>query len=118
LADLRREKLLENILERVVNYLQKRLRTCEWKIKAFKLCERCEKFWSFDPNACPYKRPFGFDCPLFVEVKRDKKSNFLCKVDDEVIEKPKRREIKSSVQMQHLKDRINWKFCPRCHSTD
>lgn len=118
---------MANLLEKIIDSLERRLRTRKWKIEAFKLCERCEKFHSFDPNACPYKRPYSTHCPLFVEVKRDKRDAFLRKVSEQLAEKPRRPESKSAKKAEYLRDRIRkeskyiswgWKFCPRCGSTD
>ena len=114
-------------LEKIIDFLGRRLRTRNWKIEAFKLCERCEKFYSFDPNACPHKRPYSTHCPLFVEVKRDKKDAFLRNVSEELAKKPSRPQSKSAMQVEYLRDRIGneskyiswgWKFCPRCGSTN
>ena len=130
-------------LEKIIDFLGRRLRTRNWKIEAFKLCERCEKFYSFDPNACPHKRPYSTHCPLFVEVKRDKKDAFLRNVSEELAKKPSRPQSKSAREVEYrrareveylrvreveyLRDRIRkeskyiswgWRFCPRCGSTE
>lgn len=118
---------MAKLLEKIVDFLQKRLHVRQWKMEAFKLCERCEKFYSFDPNACPYKRPYNTHCPLFVEVKRDRKDAFLRNASAELAKKPRRPESKSAKKAQYLRNRIRkeskyiswgWKFCPRCGSTD
>ena len=116
-----------NLFEKIIDFLERRLRTRKWKIEAFKLCERCEKFYSFDPNACPYKRPHSTHCPLFVEVRRDKKDAFLRNVCEELAGKPSMPKSKSAMQAEYLRSRIKeeskyiswgWKFCPRCGSTE
>jgi len=131
---------MTKLLEKTVDFLSKRLRTRQWKLEAFKLCERCEKFYSFDPNACPYRRPHNTHCLLFVEVKRDKKDAFLRKVSDELAQKSRRPESKSDAKVEYLRERKanikrveylrermkkegkyiswGWKFCPKCGSTE
>jgi len=119
--------VMANLLEKIIDFLERKLRTRKWKIQAFKLCERCEKFYSFNPNACPCKRPHSTHCPLFVEVEKDKKDAFLRDVSAELATKPRRPESKSAKKAEYLRDRIKkeskyiswgWKFCPRCGSTD
>jgi hypothetical protein len=118
---------MESLPEKILDFLEKRIRTRKWKIQAFKLCERCEKFYSFDPHACPYTRPYSTHCPLFVEVKREKKEIFLGQASAMLSETNVKKHSKSSVQAAHLKDRIikeskyikwGWRFCPDCYSTE
>ena len=118
---------MANLLEKVIDFLERRLRTRKWKMEAFKLCERCEKFYSFNPNACLHKRPYSTHCPLFVEVKKDTKDAFLRNVSAKLARKPRRPQSKSAMQVKSLKNRIRkeskyiswgWKFCPRCGSTN
>ena len=97
-------------------------------IEAFKLCERCEKFYSFEPNPCyPYKRPNGTKCPLFSEVKKEKKDDFLREAYEILLDKPKETQLRPGSKMKQLIDRTRreskyikwgWKFCPNCYSTD
>lgn len=118
---------MESLPEKILDFLEKRIRTRKWKIEAFKLCERCEKFYSFDPKACPYTRPYSTHCPLFVEVKREKKNDFLEQASAVLNERKVTKKPKSAVRAEHLRDRIRnesqyiqwgWKFCPDCYSTE
>ncbi len=118
---------MESLPEKILDFLEKRVRTRNWKIEAFKLCERCEKFYSFDPKACPYTRPYSTHCPLFVEVKREKKNVFLGQASIMLNEKTIKKQSKSSVQTDRLRNRIQkeskyiqwgWRFCPDCYSTE
>lgn len=118
---------LENLLEKMLDLLERRLRTRKWKIEAFKLCERCEKFYSYDPKACPYTRPHSTHCPLFIEVRRERKDAFLGQASAMLSEKKVKKQPKSAVRAEHLRDRIRkeskyiqwgWKFCPDCYSTE
>lgn len=111
--------MLGKVLERIVDYLQGRLRPRKWKIEAFKLCERCEKFYSFDPVLAHIE-----GCTALVEVRKGTKDTFLRKVSEELSQKT-RQEL--SAQREHLLERIRnenkyikwgWKFCPNCYSTD
>lgn len=118
---------MESLIEKMLDFLERRLRTRKWKIEAFKLCERCEKFYSFDPHACPYTRPHSTHCPLFIEVRRERKDVFLGQASAILSEKTVRKQPESAVRVAHLRDRIRkeskyiqwgWKFCPECHSTE
>jgi len=102
-------------------------RTREQKIEAFKLCERCERFYSFELNACPYQKPHSTHCPLFSEVKKERKDDFLREVYEIMLENPRKVQSRPDSQMKHLRNRIReenkyiqwgWRFWPRCYSTD
>jgi hypothetical protein len=119
--------MMESLSEKILDFLEKKLRGRKWKIEAFKLCERCEKFYSFDPKACPYTRPYSTHCPLFIEVKREKKDDFLGKAYTILNDDKTKKQTKSSAHAAQLKDRIKkeskylqwgWKFCPECNSTE
>ena len=118
---------MESLIEKILDFLERRLRAGKWKIEAFKLCERCEKFYSFDPHACPYTRPHSTHCPLFAEVRRDRKDAFLGQASAMLREKEVKKQPKSTVRAHDLRDRISkeskyiqwgWKFCPICYSTE
>jgi hypothetical protein len=119
--------MMENLSEKILDFLEKKLRARKWKIEAFKLCERCEKFYSFNSKDCPYTRPHSTRCPLFVEVKREKKKDFLEHASAILNEKKVGKKQISAMQAANLRDRIEkesqyiqwgWKFCPDCYSTE
>lgn len=97
-------------------------------MKAFELCQRCEKFYSFESNPChPYKRPNGTKCPLFVEMNKGKKDDFLREVYEVLLDKPKKTTSTPNSRTKQIVDegwrenkyiKWGWKFCPECHSTD